>query len=163
MLFFGRSFPFIWVRNFLFVGLPYFCIGTIIRNGFGKKIDSWLLALLIGVFTITTLLERFILVSVNMNGERDHYISTTFLAIAVFLFYLKSVEKTCCVAVIGKKYSTWLYILHPICITCVNIFANRAGIYEVYKFVAPIIIYAFTLLFLMIMDIFKKIIANVRQ
>lgn len=157
MLFFGRSFPFIWVRNFLFVGLPYFCIGMIIRNGFGKKINSRLLALLIGVFTITTLLERFILVSVNMNGERDHYISTTFLAIAVFNFALEyKGEVNDRLAKIGRYYSSWIYIIHPLFITLFSFIIKRIGMDKLWGYVGPIVVFFSSLLFVAIVSETRK-------
>lgn len=37
VLLLGREFPYILVCNFLFVGIPYFCIGRLIRSGFGQK------------------------------------------------------------------------------------------------------------------------------
>ena len=89
LVLFNREFPYILVRNFLFVGIPYFCIGRMIRERVGQKINKNTAALLIFIFSLTTCIERFILVSADMNSTRDHYISTTFLAIAVFLFTLK--------------------------------------------------------------------------
>lgn len=89
LVLFNREFPYILVRNFFFVGIPYFCIGRMIREEFGQKINKNTATLLIFIFSLTTCMERFILVSADMNPTRDHYISTTFLAIAVFLFTLK--------------------------------------------------------------------------
>ena len=85
----GREFPYILVRNFLFVGIPYFCIGHLIRDGLGKNISKCMSGWMILLFSLTSLLEHFILVSIDMNATRDHYISTTFLAVAVFIFILK--------------------------------------------------------------------------
>ena len=84
------EFPNILVRNFLFVGIPYFCIGRLIKAGVGQKINRSTLSVLIFFFSLTSLLERYILVSLSVNATRDHYISTTLLSIAVFLFTLKS-------------------------------------------------------------------------
>lgn len=89
VLLLGREFPYILVRNFLFVGIPYFCIGRLIRNGFGQKVKKKVLTIFLIVFSATSLLERFALVSLNVNSARDHYISTTLLAITVFLFTLQ--------------------------------------------------------------------------
>lgn len=88
LVLFNREFPYILVRNFLFVGIPYFCIGRMIREGVDQKTNKNTAALLIFIFSLTTCMERFILVSADMNPTRDHYISTTFLAIAIFLFSL---------------------------------------------------------------------------
>ena len=89
ILLWNREFSYILVRNFLFVGLPYFCIGRMIRDGFGKKISSNVLLGLIALFSLTSLIERFILVNMNVNATRDHYISTTLLAVTVFLFTVR--------------------------------------------------------------------------
>lgn len=169
----GREFPYILVRNFLFVGIPYFCIGHLVRDGFGKNIGKRMSGWMILLFSLTSLLEHFILVSVDMNATRDHYISTTFLAVSVFIFILKcnnllgnepKVHKmirggrqsiTDILTIIGSKYSTWLYILHPIFITCIGTVANKIGFYEVYRFVAPVVVYFITILFLVMLDRLK--------
>lgn len=173
----GREFPYILVRNFLFVGIPYFCIGQLIRNSFGKSISKRMSAWMVLLFSLTSLLEHFILVNTNMNATRDHYISTTFLAVAVFIFTLKFnshqinediVPKkiwekqniTSLLGVIGCKYSTWLYVLHPIFITGIRTMMNEIGVYEIYKFVAPIIVYITTIMFLVILNKIKVKIIN---
>ncbi len=155
VLLLGREFPYILVRNFLFVGIPYFCIGRLIRNGFGQKVKKKVLTVFLIVFSATSLLERFALVSLNVNSARDHYISTTLLAITVFLFTLQCHGSNKTLALIGRKYSTWLYILHPIFITCIGMVAHKVGVYGIYKFIAPIVVYITTLIFLMIVDKIK--------
>lgn len=172
----GREFPYILVRNFLFVGIPYFCIGHLIRDGFGKNISKCMSGWMILLFSLTSLLEHFILVSTDMNATRDHYISTTFLAVAVFIFTLKcnsnqnnedTVPKMIggqnvagILAIIGRKYSTWLYILHPISIACIGTIANKIGFYGVYRFVAPIVVYITMIMFLVILDKIKMKVIN---
>ena len=116
---------------------------------------------------LTSLLEHFILVSIDMNATRDHYISTTFLAMVVFIFTLKcnnyqnnenithkmiggGKNVTGVLSVIGCKYSTWIYILHPIFIIFMKKLTNKIGIYEIYKFIAPVFVYTITILFLVI-------------
>ena len=148
----GREFSYILVRNFLFVGIPYFCIGFLIRNGMGRRIEKKALSCLIVAFSVTSILERFLLVNIGMNATRDHYISTTFLAVTVFLFALKYDGHEGFLSAIGRKHSTWLYILHPIFITCLGTVSNKVGIYGVYKYIAPIIVYIATLVFLVIIE-----------
>ena len=173
----GREFPYIIVRNFLFVGIPYFCIGHLIRDGFGKSIGKCMSGWMILLFSLTSLLEHFVLVSIDMNATRDHYISTTFLAEAVFIFTLKcniyqtnenaalqmiggGQNVTDVLAIIGRKYSTWLYIFHPIFINCIGIMANKIGFYRVYRFVAPIVVYITTVMFIVILDKIKMKVIN---
>lgn len=92
-----------------------------------------------------------------MNATRDHYISTTFLAIAVFLFTLKSNGGRGVWTTIGRDYSTWLYIIHPIFITCLGAVAHEIGVYEVYKYAAPIVVYIVSLVFLMMVNKVKRL------
>lgn len=147
-----KELPYILVRNFLFVGIPYFCIGQLIRNGMGRRIEKNTLGCLIVAFALTSILERVLLVNIGMNATRDHYISTTFLAVTVFLFALKCDGHKGVLAAIGRKYSTWLYILHPIFITSLGAVTKKVGIYGVYRYIAPIIVYIATLAFTMIVD-----------
>lgn len=145
----GREFPYIFVRNFLFVGIPYFCIGQLIRRR-GTKNQKEILSCLIVIFSLTSIYERLLLDNIGMNATRDHYISTTFLAGVVFLFALKCNGTNGLLATVGRKYSTWVYIMHPIFITCFGTVAQKAGIYGVYHYIAPIVVYITTLIFLMV-------------
>ena len=153
LLIFHREFPCILVRNFLCVGIPYFCIGTLIRDKrCSEKWNKKVLQVLIVIFAITSLAERFILVSAGLNATRDHYISTTFLAIYLFVYTLKSDWHNKGVAVIGRKYSTWLYIIHPIFITVFAMITGKLGIKSIYRCIAPIMVYCATLIFLIILQ-----------
>ena len=153
LLIFHQEFPYILVRNFLCVGIPYFCIGNLIREKrCSKKWNRKILQVLIVVFTITSLAERFVLVSAGLNATRDHYLSTTFLAICLFVYALKSNWHNKELTVIGRKYSTWLYIIHPIFITVFSIVTGKLGIKSIYRCVAPIVVYCATLVFLIILQ-----------
>lgn len=91
LLIFHQEFPYILVRNFLCVGIPYFCIGNLIREQqYTERWNKKVLQVLIAVFAITSLAERFALVNAGLNATRDHYLSTTFLAICLFVYTLKS-------------------------------------------------------------------------
>lgn len=90
LIIFHHEFPYILVRNFLCVGIPYFCIGNIIRERkYAEKCNKRIPQIMIIVFAISSFLERFILVKAGANATRDHYISTTFLAISFFVYALK--------------------------------------------------------------------------
>lgn len=114
LLIFEREFPYILVRNFLCVGLPYFLIGDIIYKT-NPKIKNHYLIILVFIFLFTTLLERFVLGSLSLNATRDHYLSTTFLSVFVFLISINcgntiknQVYKKCCF--IGSKLTLHIYI-----------------------------------------------------
>ena len=153
LLIFHREFPYILVRNFLCVGIPYFCIGNLIREKrYSEKWNKKVLQILIVAFAITTLAERFALVNAGLNATRDHYISTTFLAICLFVYILKSNWHNKGLAMIGRKYSTWLYIIHPIFITVFSTVVGKLGLKSIYRYVAPIVVYCATLVFLIILQ-----------
>lgn len=111
-LVFGREFPFIYCRNFLVTGLTYVLIG-----GFLRKIDlhpnrKYLLVLSL-VLAITTILEKYILIKTGVEAPRESYISTPFLAVAVFLLFKDIPIRKSLLTEAGKKYSLWIYIIHP--------------------------------------------------
>lgn len=161
LLIWHREFPYTLVRNYLFVGIPYFCIGAIIReNEYAKKWNKKALQVLILVFAITSFLERFVLVYTGLNATRDHYISTTFLAICLFTYALKSNWCNETLAVIGRKYSSWIYIVHPIFITTFAMITGKLGVNSIYSYIAPIIIYCTTLVFLFVVQNFKLLVTK---
>ena len=53
---------------------------------------------------------------------------------------------------VGRKYSTWLYILHPIFITVFSMIVGKLGIKSIYRCIAPIVVYCATLVFLIILE-----------
>ena len=151
LLVFDHEFPYVYVRNFLCVGIPYFCIGLFIREKCNfKNCNKYLLKVLIIVFGLTGLAERYCLVNAGLNATRDHYISTTLLAVCLFIYAINSNWNNKYLAVIGKKYSTWLYIVHPIFITVFASVSKKLGIETAYSFIAPILVYCGTILFLIV-------------
>ncbi len=154
ILIFGQEFPYIFVRNFLFVGLPYFLLGNLIHNHYDKlnKVFSTpLLIILSIVFTITSILERFMIIQLNANTTREHFISTTFFSIAIFLLAHKfySTEKTPAIinsfATIGQRYTAWIYIIHPIVITFSKpIFAPILAKVSFIQYIVPIVLFFVT-------------------
>lgn len=121
----GIELNYIYIRNFLFVGIPYFSIGVFIKkkvrynNG---NICAYKYLFLGGVvlFSLTSLLERYLLENYGINAIRDHYISTTLLSICLFLLAISfSQMRSCSVWVLlGAKYSLYIYVLHPLVDYC---------------------------------------------
>lgn len=155
ILLFGKEpFPAFALRNFLFVGIPYFTIGYFLKEN-RRKIDSFrkhkaLCGLLALLFAGTTLFELFILKYLDANATRDHYISTTFLAIILFIIFTDDCwngNKFKLTKKIGKDYSALIYIVHPIFINIFNEIASMASAQRAYSFVKPIIVFAVTALF----------------
>ncbi|GAA5554858.1 hypothetical protein Rgna01_30450 [Mediterraneibacter gnavus] len=52
-------------------------------------------------------------------------------------------------AEIGRYYSSWIYILHPIFITVIVDIVSKLNMYSKYIYVAPVVVYIVTTLFVM--------------
>ena len=153
LLLFHTEFPYILVRNWIFVGIPYFSIGlwlkeknTIIHNKLSVNGKILLIAVIL-LTSITTIIERWILVSCNMNSARDNYLSTAFLAVSVFLLFLLYVSpKEDLFSRIGKRDSALIYILHPIFITLLSTLISLIGAEWIYCYFQPIAVFMITAL-----------------
>lgn len=147
-LLFHREFSYIIVRNWLFVGIPYFLIGVWLSSNADKlkeTLTKGKLVFAMFFFFLTTLLERYFLVSMGLNTTRDHYLSTTLLAVAMFGFFLLYAKPEENIAArIGRQDSTWIYIIHPIIITVLGKIAGKIGIDSVYGVVRPIVVFFVT-------------------
>ena len=125
----NKDFDPIYMRNFIFIGLPYFLIGDLLYNNQDKLIEKFTikkLAIFIPVFAVTTVLEEHLLTVAKKDAIGDLYISTTFLAISIFLFAIqaKQVSEENVLAIIGKKYSMYIYVLHLMFIDLFNKFVT---------------------------------------
>lgn len=130
---FNKDYDPIYMRNFLFIGLPYFLIGDLLyknKENLIKKFSIKKLTILIPIFALTTVLEEHILTINKMDAIGDIYISTTFLAIAIFLFSIqaKQVSDENKLAIIGRKYSTYIYIVHLVFIDIFNKYISSNNI-----------------------------------
>ncbi len=152
LLLFGQSIPYVFIRNFLCVGLPYFLIGDMI-NTYSIKMKPKNASLLSIIFIATTLTERFVLGYFNLNATRDHYISTTLLAVSVFLLAVHFDDKQNSkiydgLYYIGANLSSGIYILHPIFIVimskAVGFISRYINIRVVYSCIAPFAIMVIT-------------------
>ena len=85
-----RDISFIYVRNFLLLGIPYFFIGSYINNKFSNGkifIKKKYLVVFVLIFCMSTIIERTILVNNSVNGAIDYYLSTIFLSISIFIIW----------------------------------------------------------------------------
>ena len=158
ILLWGRELvPYVVVRNFLFVGIPYFSIGLFL-NEYKKTLSKlnryWLLNLmLIILFSITSIFERNLLINIGANATRDQYISTTFLSIALFILFSNLEWNKIRISVIrkiGKDYTLLIYIIHPIIIIIMNKIAIKFHGYMIYKYLAPIFVFFISVVISMI-------------
>lgn len=130
---FNKDYDPIYMRNFLFIGIPYFFIGDLLyknKENLIKKFSIKKLTILIPILVLTTVLEEHILTINKMDAIGDIYISTTFLAIAIFLFAIqvKQVSNENILAIIGRKYSTYIYVLHLVFIDIFNKYVSSNNI-----------------------------------
>lgn len=146
LLLFGREFSYLLVRNWLFVGIPYVALGMLIRR-FAvslNRISDALLLFSIVSFSGLTLLEKFLLIYFDANAIRDHYINTTFLACAVFVYFVKCTEKSSFVLrvgrYIGRKNTLGIYIIHPMIITILEIVSVKMNVNFI-NILNPIIVF----------------------
>lgn len=147
LLLIGREYPYIYVRNFLFVGLPYFALGMWIKAHkapllrLGVPVWGWLIAVVL--FAVTSYAERAMLVSWDLNATRDHYLSTTFCAIALFMVFLSiNQRKPTTLSIIGQLNSLYIYILHPLAYALLarvnNLLPSPAG--GIFPWLSPLLV-----------------------
>lgn len=141
LLIMQKEFSYIYIRNWMFVGIPYFTIGMWLHDH-KIKTSCYKLVRLIICFITTTILEHWTLVHYNLNAARDHYISTTFLAIVVFLLFQNHINpERNMISDIGKEKSTWIYIIHPILVLILNNISKSIGAYWVFIYIRPFAVF----------------------
>lgn len=148
LLFFHREFSVAFVRNWLFVGIPYFTIGMWLKDNSEKwrSVKKRSVITIMIVALVTSWIERLILITNDLNASRDHYLSTTILAVSVFVFFAEYVGKNDNkIAAIGRNDSTWVYILHVIMITVLGFGFRFAGLSTAFMYLSPIIVFFWTL------------------
>ena len=142
LIIFNRTFPVNYVRNFLFVGFPYFAIGAFFKNNptycFMNNKVLWGGVIL---FSLTSLLEKYILIQIDKVPIREHYFSSTFLAISLFMLLLSfNINKPNVFSRLGEKDSLYIYIIHPIIITIIGVVFNSIGLTALYSWIAPFLV-----------------------
>lgn len=150
-LIFGQTIPIAFSRNFLLMGLPFLMLGDCLYKYQSTiKIGNKTLFIILILSMMTTQIERFILAHFGAYQNKDFFISTGFLATALFLlannnptrFRFRLLTK---IGTLGKNLSLNIYILHPVIILIVTIFVEYIGKYSpvvhtIYFYTSPIII-----------------------
>ena len=132
--------PNYYYRNFLFIGLPYMLLGYLFHLNKDKiisKFSSSSCYIFIVVFIIATLLERNLL-----NDNKEHYLSTIFLTIFIFLIcMLKPYKfKNSIISDIGHRYTLMIYIIHPLIIYVYQIIIQRYNLINRFAYGVPIMV-----------------------
>ena len=102
--------PNMYYRNWLIEGLPFFFAGHWIHKNQDKiHISDRVLILIVFVSTLLCLVERRI-----MGRDFGVNIMTLPQVFALFIYAVKYPDRhRCLIQDIGKRYSMWVYILHP--------------------------------------------------
>ena len=123
-------------RDAIFFALFYCTLGMylktkeeLIREKLKNKIN-WIYILFIFLFTLTSLIERFIYDSVFIKTG-DIYISTIPLSILIFVLCITKIkEKDNILCKVGRK-SFGIYVVHIGVINLVNVFLYKLGILQI--------------------------------
>ncbi len=137
----------IWLRNFIFTGLPYFYIGKLFMSTDISriKINNIGLIILMVVLTAVTLAEKLTLDYFNVAASRESYISSTLFVLAVFIFLLKNPAENpskfvSLLADWGRKYSLYIYVVHMLYFHMFKLVSTKLdGFADVYFIFGPII------------------------
>lgn len=153
LLLLGFEPPFIAVRNFLFVGVPYLLIGNYIRKikeNNSIKVSNALILIGIIVFSFTTLMEKYLLVINHVNSLRDHYLSTTLLSVCIFIYLINNPHmfQSNSLVIIGRKHSLNVYILHPIIIGALGVVDSKLNFSQnfLYQYSVSILIFILSII-----------------
>lgn len=151
MVLFNREFDVAFIRNFIFVGIPYFYIGKLFKSVDVNaiKLNNASLIILAVLFCVTTYLEKHMLMYFNLDTAREQYLSTTLFTLVVFVLALKNPLENPgrllgYVAYSGKKYSLAIYIVHPVLVFASGFVVKHLGpmFTTVYSFVSGFILFA---------------------
>ncbi len=161
-LIFGLPFPEIYVRNFLFTGIPFFCCGLWIRTQYrqGRLPPAKTLLLAAVALLILSLGESIVTETIllRIRSAGNLLLTTVFLAPVVFCLFVQAYHGRSArrpenvLAVIGRKYSVYIYIFHPIVIELFIHARNYLPIPKSFGFFEP---FAVCLISLLVAIIFE--------
>ena len=146
-LLFDVNYPYIYFRNFLFVGIPYFSIGALLKykghceNALPRNcLISFCLLLVVSSFW-----ESYFLGSIGKETTRSNYLSSILLAVFLFLFTLKNKTASNHLSTFGSKDSLYIYIYHPIIMAILSSLTEKLGLSGIYYWIEPIVVAVLTL------------------
>ena len=102
------------------------------------------------LFSLTSLMEKYILTNLKMNATRDHYISSTFLAVSMFLLFLTFRQnKPNFLSTSGERDSLYVYIFHPLFILFFSTIKSHTPVMwqEFYVYWSPVVVLITTMVF----------------
>lgn len=98
---------------------------------------------------MTSILEKIILLNIGMSPAREHYLSTTFLAISLFMFVLSFKDvKFSRISLLGGRDSLYIYVFHPLFIITLPVVIKRLPtvVDLCFQWTAPFVILILTII-----------------
>ena len=147
--------------KFISTGLTCFIIGIYInyisqskKSIFSNKKNLFIML----IFLILNLVEIHILYNLNSNVILCNYLFTIPLSMSIFLLFLNMKMKENKISTIGLKYSTSIYILHPIILNMLDIlFKKILKIEGIYIYIRFIVVFLLSLMLAVLYEyIIKK-------
>ena len=116
-------------RNFFVLGIPFFMLGHLIKANEEKLKSKISNPVLITVF-IAGLAESVVVG--HLHAQKNIYIGTIISVFALFIFIIKNEEKIRMphIALIGEKYSLYIYIIHIIIRNVANKFIEIIPVFK---------------------------------
>lgn len=149
-------------RNFLFIGLPFFAIGSFIKSKYNTIIQKININFLIWcgiILVISTTCEPLFLKHIGEDLSKEIYISTPFLSIILLLMFLSiDIPTSNLFSTIGKQHSLQIYIFHPIFIYVVFKISTEIGVPGIVRWISPFVVFIVTLFFSLMTRRFIKFI-----
>lgn len=132
---FKDTFQFYYYRNFLTIGIPYFCLGYLLNSiQYRIKLSTFLLFVFSVVFLAFSVVEMYLSNYFSLSSNGEFFITTPFCSACIFLLFLKYFENKSSkkiwnmIAVIGRKNVVWIYIFqYPIIIFIKDFFAKYSS------------------------------------
>lgn len=146
---FGKDYPYYFIRNFLCEGIPFFLVGMKIRQlDENKKIPNYKMNIgLVMNCIVLQILEFSLLEKIDPGVTSGIYIMTPFLGIAIFILCIslkEIVRESNILAVIGRKYSLFIYVVHPL---FVRIEKKTINMESDWQYVGVVSVFVVSLLF----------------
>ena len=156
-IFFETSNKMVLSRNFVFVGIPYFIAGYVIRKNadfIKAKLKSSFFFVSTIIFVALNFLEDDILRSNKLAAKGDYYILTFFVAVSVFLMFLlfdynnkaEPSKLVNMVSYIGRNCTTTIYIINIIILEALNIINKNLGIEKNFRHYGAVLVFLLAVL-----------------
>lgn len=149
----GSNNPLYYSRNFLFMGIPFFLIGTLIKKN-ETKINQHISknTAIIGtiIFLITGIIEEYALGLYDNTG--DLYISNVLMAAAIVILFMKiNCKEENYISKVGKNDCLYIYIFHVLFINEISLLMTKFGYEALFQNIGIIIIPITTIIFIKIL------------